>query len=371
MQLKNKRILILSPNYWGDMHISKHHYAKELSKRGNIVYFLNPPSIKGAFFKLTKEATNLYVINYKTFNRGGAVFPNLLIQLLTYLQIKFIEFKIGKKIDIVWSFTTSIFYQLNWFKASFRIFHPVDQLNSAKAVEIGKNADIIFTCSDYILKELIEIKKPKRIIPHGVSPGFIDYPFSDWKEKDSIDVCYVGNLFFESLDRRELEGIIKKNKHCHFHFIGAINPVESNISAWVTEESLGFVNTLINSKNVTCHGVITSDLVPEIIKSMDVFLVCYKSSSKNIISNSHKILEYLSTGRVVVSSYIHHYKGSPYLSMLDDPNSGEYNKLFSSVISNLEYYNSISNQRKRVQFAKLNSYESNVSKIEEIILKKD
>ena len=41
--LRNKTILIISPQAWGKMFLSKHHYAIELAKRGNAVYFLNPP----------------------------------------------------------------------------------------------------------------------------------------------------------------------------------------------------------------------------------------------------------------------------------------------------------------------------------------
>lgn len=40
----NKTILIISPEPWGKMMISKHHYALELAKLGNEVYFLNPPN---------------------------------------------------------------------------------------------------------------------------------------------------------------------------------------------------------------------------------------------------------------------------------------------------------------------------------------
>ena len=42
--LKNKIILIISPNFWGDIHLTKHSYALEISKLGANVYFLNPPS---------------------------------------------------------------------------------------------------------------------------------------------------------------------------------------------------------------------------------------------------------------------------------------------------------------------------------------
>jgi len=42
----NKTIFILSPQPWGKMHISKHHYAIELAKKGNLIYYFNPPAKK-------------------------------------------------------------------------------------------------------------------------------------------------------------------------------------------------------------------------------------------------------------------------------------------------------------------------------------
>src|SRR6186713_730734 len=41
--LRNRTILIVSPQSWGKMYVSKHHYAIELANYGNKVYFLNPP----------------------------------------------------------------------------------------------------------------------------------------------------------------------------------------------------------------------------------------------------------------------------------------------------------------------------------------
>jgi hypothetical protein len=45
MELSGKNILLISPESWGQNHVSKHHYATELSKN-NKIYFLNPPSSK-------------------------------------------------------------------------------------------------------------------------------------------------------------------------------------------------------------------------------------------------------------------------------------------------------------------------------------
>ena len=43
MKLTDKVIFIISYENWGRMLMSKHHYAIELGKAGNKVYFINHP----------------------------------------------------------------------------------------------------------------------------------------------------------------------------------------------------------------------------------------------------------------------------------------------------------------------------------------
>src|SRR5579862_3671957 len=70
--LAGKTILVISPQAWGDMLISKHHYALELARRGNQVYFLNPPdndhwNLKGPDkriqIRVSKVNPNLYLVD--------------------------------------------------------------------------------------------------------------------------------------------------------------------------------------------------------------------------------------------------------------------------------------------------------------------
>ena len=69
--LHNKTILLISPQSWGTMFLSKHHYAIELARRGNTVYFLNPPLQKNRAQQESIEITasavspNLFFINHK------------------------------------------------------------------------------------------------------------------------------------------------------------------------------------------------------------------------------------------------------------------------------------------------------------------
>ena len=105
MELKEKTILIISSLAWGVSFPERQHYARELAKKGNSVYFLNPPSKNAAATELSE---NLYVVDYKEkiglaglFGFSGES-----------TQIKKILSLINKKIDIVWSFDNFI----SWIK---------------------------------------------------------------------------------------------------------------------------------------------------------------------------------------------------------------------------------------------------------------
>jgi len=68
VQLSNQIILIISPQAWGKMFLAKHHYAIELAKHNNEVYFLNPPQKEpvknGVEIVESKVVDSLYLINH-------------------------------------------------------------------------------------------------------------------------------------------------------------------------------------------------------------------------------------------------------------------------------------------------------------------
>ena len=98
--MRAKTIIILSPQNWGTMFLSKHHYAVELAKLGNKVYFINPPkdfrfNIK-TIINIEPEGSveNLFIVEHRL------NFPYLLkfkaIEIFHYL-IKFHINKLVKK----------------------------------------------------------------------------------------------------------------------------------------------------------------------------------------------------------------------------------------------------------------------------------
>ena len=81
MKLENKVIWILSPNRWGKMKVSKHHYALTLAARNNIVYFIEPPSLEssGMVIQPSTESKNLFIVSYRPVFRGKNFLPKFII----------------------------------------------------------------------------------------------------------------------------------------------------------------------------------------------------------------------------------------------------------------------------------------------------
>jgi hypothetical protein len=105
------------------------------------------------------------------------------------------------------------------------------------------------------------------------------------------------------------------------------------------------------------------------LNRMDAFLICYdveKDQSKG--TNYHKVMEYLSTGKVIISNNITTYQEMPGLiSMVSErQHNNNLPILFREVISNLDKYNSPVAMKQRKEFAAENTYEKQLSYIEQL-----
>jgi len=108
-----------------------------------------------------------------------------------------------------------------------------------------------------------------------------------------------------------------------------------------------------------------SELIREYSR-VDIFLICYdiqKDQSRG--TNYHKVMEFLSTGRVIVSNNITTYRQSNLLRMCNSRTSNEeFAKLLGDTIAHCEEYNSADMQRMRKDFAVSNTYRRHIQEIE-------
>jgi len=376
LELSGKTIIILSPQSWGKMFISKHHYAIELAKRGNKVYFLNPPEQEGTGFKkITIQPSgvvaNLFLIHHALWFPYRLKFHALpLFHLLMKGHIRAILKQIGP-VDIIWSFDLGNLYPFRlWGNAPFKIFHPVDEPLNNAAIEAAAGCDVIFSVTKEILEKYKSFAVPRHFVNHGVSSEFLYNGITHKGFNGRIRVGVAGNLLRNDLDRNVMLQIVQENPAVTFECWGSYSLKQSSIGGGEDAATKSFIACLQSLKNVQLHGAIPSTALAAAVQEMDAFLICYdveKDQSKG--TNYHKIIEFLATGKVIVSNNVTTYQDRPDLICMVNERNGNYHLpgLFKEVINNLAIHNSEDRQFIRKSFAWDHTYAKQVGRIESFL----
>lgn len=372
MQLVGKTILIISPQPWGNMLLSKQHYAIELFKRGNSVYFLNPPIVRSGIFlirdlSLKENSNGIIEISYKSSKILYLLRHKL--RKLYNLIVPFIQSRIAKKakIDIVWNFEPNLYSNMKCFKGAFNIYHPVDFLTNKSQLEVASSANILFSVATEILSQF----KPRFSMPmfqvhHGVSNDFLAEVNNFGRKKNlpnsNLHCGYSGNLLRNDVNTIVLEKIIEENKNITFHFFGHNGLSDSNLGPRFSNSFVSFLNS---SKNVILHGVLSQLSLAKYLSQMDILLICYDPERDMCRgTNYHKVIEYLATGNVIVSNHITTYSELNLFPMCKIGGTNEeFINLFSQVVCNFPNYNTIEMRNRRIEFAKDNTYAKQIERI--------
>jgi len=375
MKLTDKIIFLISYEKWGDMLMSKHHYAIELARRGNKIYFLNSPDRlhrlkRGQILIRPTKFYNLYSVEHKFIHPFFFKHKfKLVYKFLTSIHIKKIIRAIGETPDIVFSFDAGNNLPLSSFsKNTFSIYMPVDgPFNHIYELDAGNSADVIISVTSRILQRYNHISAPKLLLNHGVADIFINqYPSEQMS--DPIRIGYSGSLVRNDLDVIFFMKIIKEHSDKIFEFWGENDPASSSIHLPqdISESTKQFLVFLQNSPNVILHGAVTTEELAIGLQQVDALLIAYIIKNDQ---NHHKCLEYLGSGKVIISSYMSSYSHLPELMEMIKPNEGteELTALFSRVIGRLPEFNTIEKQSLRICYAKKFTYSMQVSLIEQFI----
>jgi len=372
-ELRNKTIIVLSPQAWGKMFISKHHYAVELAKLGNTVYFLNPPEkeLTGRLLIESTTVAGLSIIRHRLNFSYNIKFRSIrLFHFFMRYQVNKILEAIPGDIDIIWSFDSGYLYPLSFFpEHAIKIYHPVDEPSSAFAIKAAKGADIIFSVTTEILEKFEPFKIPLHFVNHGVIEDFF-YAEDTISAKSPIRVGFSGNLLRPDIDTDTLLKIFRDNPSVIFECWGSYRMEDTNIGGNIDNEKARFIESIQKLPNVILHGVLSSQALAAAYRQMHAFLICYdinKDQSKG--TNYHKIMEYLASGSVVISNNVTTYKSRPELIQMttERGSNAHLPDLFKNVINNIEWHNSIESRRTRISFAKENLYTKQVSRIEVLL----
>jgi hypothetical protein len=183
---------------------------------------------------------------------------------------------------------------------------------------------------------------------------------------DRTQVGVVGNLSRLCIDWKVVLKLIDKYSTVDFNFIGSYeksNLSKNNIASPVLME-------LEKANNVKLMGQMNSESLPSYLTQFDILLCAYKIETDVDIaqhSNLHKIMEYLGSGKVVVTSYVDEYKRNSDLLMMSKPYE-TIESCFDETILNLEDLNTLDSRKMRQSFAESHSYYNQLMKIESATL---
>lgn len=371
MILKGKTILLISPQPWSEMYVSKHHYAIELAKRGNKVYFLNPVlNLRDVNILIEQHNNieNIFIITYSSIITYLTKFhARKIYNLFIHAQIKRILRKIGHPIDITWDFDCANLYQtFAVFNSPINIFHPVDKSNAL--IPPQKKPNIIISVSEKILDLYKNIDTPKVIINHGVNGNFLNLAMSKLKNLSEspyvantpLEAYYFGNLMIPFIGYESILAVIKEHPNVNFNFCGSFSETGN-----YKPHCIDFIKKIKKLDNVILHGIKKQSELVELAGKADLFFFYYIENLAYSRDNSHKLLEYLCTGQVVIGNNLSAYKESElYVQANTDK---EWVTSFKEIINNINIYNSTERQRKRLEFAIEQSYDNHISKIEEYL----
>jgi hypothetical protein len=372
MELRNKVIYIVSHEEWGDMFMSKHHYAVELAKKDNLVYFINHPDRRQRYRlgEVRVEATR-YPGIFSVHNR--LFFPFFLKEkhkrmynFLTRIHLKRVVRSIGKKPDVIWHFDPENSLPFKCFPpAEANIYMPVDgPFNHEDELLAVERADIIVSVTDIILERYKQCKLPMLRVNHGVSQVFINETVSR-ETNTPLRIGYSGSLVRADLDMDMFLEVVRRHPDKIFEFWGENNYKKSTIHnpQDIPLAVRTFLETLKQQSNVIMHGAVGTDVLAAGLRRMDALFICYNIKNDQ---NHHKVLEYLGSGKVIVSSYMSSYEGtSGLIEMLPNrPGNEGFLELFDSVVSRIDHYNSPEKQQHRMAYAVENTYRTQINKIE-------
>lgn len=160
------------------------------------------------------------------------------------------------------------------------------------------------------------------------------------------------------LDIPILETIISSHHNIEFHFFG--EPTRIGVSAKMDS----WHEFLTVQKNVICHGNLGVAELASNLKNMDAFLFCYKPDYINYhAENSHKVLEYLSTGKVIISTWLSVYEHLDLYPMTTKNKNEDLPVLFNQIMENLELWNTRKAVTRRKNYALNNSYRQNIERL--------
>lgn len=339
--------------------LSKHHYAIELARRGNDVIFIEPWH-PGKILAEVNEHPGIRLFPWRTF-RGLRKIPPMIGRQLSRREMLKISSMSGGIPDVIWSFDNSRFFDLNVLNENvYTIHHMVDLNQDFELARAASSAKMCLATTQFIDHRL----RPYNTNTHNIGHGCDLQTYPAWQKKEGkIKIVYAGNLLIPLLDRARILKAVERFDGAEFIFAGAYDA--GAVNKRVNKEAKQFVDELRAHENVTLTGPLVGEAYHSLLSSADLFILAYSSDHYEQVANPHKIPEFLSTGRAIISNVLDSYKDTGLVEMADDEET--WMELLGSAIQHVDDYNAPSEQKKRREWAEAHSYQKQVERIESLI----
>jgi hypothetical protein len=366
---EGRNIVIFSPQRWNHLYISKQHYALALARNNRVWFISAPEETPGMAYRISYPVADLplTLVSYKVILPDICKFkmPGL-YKKVTAARLRSLVKQLAGKVDVCIDFGCYQFFNnLDFIDAEHKIYFPVDDFENLVASKRG--ARYVFSVSTNIIDKFGRHGVPVSFINHGLADAFAKKAVSRL-ERASFPVRvggklrfgYSGNLFIRFLDIPVLQQLVERNPGVEFHFFGdtAFNAGNQQHAKWN--------NFLHSMPNIKLHGFVTPEALADAYEDLDGFVLCYKPDYKDYHGeNSHKVFEYLSGGKVVVSTHLTLYANSPLLNCSPKDRNDLLLEVFADTIANLDRYNSAVLQQQRIELALDNTYAKQLGRIAE------
>jgi len=323
MELRGKRIILFSPEPWAGLHMSKHHLSQALAERGNAVVFVDPPAPANIGIR-SAQHDGVTVVQYRHWLRGVNRLPRAVNQWYYRRLIQRIAAHTGGPFDIIWCFDTS---RMQWFPegVGFKLLSLADYDILYVGQGLIPTADIIFTTGQMVADTVARKTRARTInIGHALDERWmsgIDVLGARPSRKPH-NVVFAGQLATRYNDWGGFAAITGRHPELRFTFIGPYDPAFPDPA----------FQALFIRENVTFTGLMTKDELVPTLRGADLLLFGFRTPlySKER-ANPHKVLEYLSTGNVIVGSYTLEYKDRPDLFCMA-PEGGDLSVAFDHAL---------------------------------------
>ena len=350
-------ILIISPEPWDGHFVSKHHYARELARRGHRVVFHGPPDMSGGMRldTVTDAPGDLRVLHASRVAPGLRFLPASLRRILEARWLGQVEQALGQPIDVVWNFENSRFFDMGFAGKRLKIYQQVDLNQDFHPERAAATADLSIALSAPIeqrlksaASKLIRIthghasQPPTESLPEGVEASF---------NEARVNAVMVGNLDIAYLDVALLAQLVAAHPDTRFHFIGGYS-AGSNLHTATAA-----------APNVVFWGRQPSHLLPVFLERADILLLAYLADEHlEQLANPHKMMEYMAAGRCVLATRTLDYNDRPDLvEMASD--RADYAQRFAAISAEPAVWNSTARVAQRRAFAQENTYPHQIDRI--------